>query len=188
MKKEVLIAGLLGGVVMLIWLTISNAMIPIKSSLIHKTIPFQNQVELHQALKTNITEPGTYSVPYVGWDEESKFPDYRNQPVYSITYSGYTHGSAGSIADFLPIPIMFAVPMFAAWMLSVSSRKIRQKYIRRVMFVVTIGLIVALSDDILQMSFGPQPRDYLVFLAVNNVITWVLTGLAIAWKIKPVNE
>ncbi len=185
MKKEVFVAGLLGGVVMLIWLTVSNAIIPIKSDLIHASLPLSNQLELHEALKTNITEPGTYSVPYVRWDEESKFPNYRNQPVYSVTYSGYTHGSTGSVVGFLPIPIMFVVPMFAAWMLSVTSPGIRKKYFRRVIFVATIGLIIALYDDILQMGFGPQPKDYLLFLAINNVITWTLTGLVIAWRIKP---
>jgi len=34
------------------------------------------------------------------------------------------------------------------------------------------------------MFFGPQPRDYLVFLAINNVLTWFWMGLAIAWKIR----
>lgn len=188
MKKDVLVAGLLGGLVMLIWLTISNAIVPIKSDLIHNTIPFENQVELHGALKENITETGTYSVPYVGWDDESKFPDYSNQPVYSITYSGFTHGSAGSLADYIPFPVPFIVAFMVAWMLSASSPKIRKKYSRRVVFVAAIGIIIALFDDVLQMSFGPQPKDYLVFLAVNNVITWILTGLVIAWKIKPVNN
>jgi hypothetical protein len=65
-------------------------------------------------------------------------------------------------------------------MLSVTSQRIRSTYSRRVLFVALIGVVVALYDDLLQMSFGPQPKDYLVFLAVNNLITWTLVGLVIA--------
>ena len=47
------------------------------------------------------------------------------------------------------------------------------------------GVVVALFDDLLQMSFGPQPKDYLVFLAVNHLITWTLAGLVIGFFVKP---
>jgi len=39
MKKDVLAAGLLGGVVMLVWLFVTNAALPFKSNLMHKVIP-----------------------------------------------------------------------------------------------------------------------------------------------------
>ncbi len=51
--------------------------------------------------------------------------------------------------------------------------------------MVLVGLVVVLYDDLLQISFGPQPRDYLVFLALNNLITWSLAGLTIAACVKP---
>jgi hypothetical protein len=63
MKRDVVVAGLLGAVVMFTWLFISNAMIPYKSSLIHRQLPVDAQLEIHLALKSNITENGTYSVP-----------------------------------------------------------------------------------------------------------------------------
>lgn len=182
MKKDVIVAGLLGSLVMFAWLFVSNAMIPLKSNLVHKVPP--NQLELHKVLKESITEPGTYSCPYLSQEEESQLPDYRNQPVYSITYSGITHGNPTSVPMWLPIGIMLVVPLIAAWMLSVTSEKILARYSRRVLFVALIGLIVSLFDDVLQMSFGPQPRDYLVFLAINNLITWVLVGAVIAGRIK----
>ena len=182
MRKNVLVAGLLGGIVMMVWLTISNAMIPIKSNLIHN-IP-QNQLELHTALKASITEPGTYTCPYLLREDEHLLEDYRNQPVYSIIYSGYSHGAGSSAEAIFPFVVVFAVAFLAAWMLSLLSPHMLASYWRKALFVVAIGLLVALSDDVLQMSFGPQPKDYLVFLAVNNVITWTLGGLVIAGRIK----
>ena len=61
-------------------------------------------------------------------------------------------------------------------------------YWRRVLFVALIGVVVALFGDLLQLSFGPQPGDYLIFLAVNNVITWTLVGLVIALCVRAENE
>jgi hypothetical protein len=38
------------------------------------------------------------------------------------------------------------------------------------------------------MSFGPQGKDYLFFLAVNNIVTWSLAGLVIAWRVRPLRQ
>ena len=189
MKKDVLVAGLVGGAVMLVWLFVTNAVLPFKSNLMHKVIPLANQLEVHEVLRENITQPGTYSVPYLSLQEEAHFPDYRDQPVYSITYEGYTHsgGGGGTIMSSFPVTMLavFLPPLIAAWMLSVTSPAILSKYLRRFLFVAALGVIVALYDDVLQMSFGPQPKDYLTFLAINNLIAWTLTGLVIARMIRP---
>jgi hypothetical protein len=182
-RKDVFVAGLLGSVVMFVWLFVSNAMIPLKSNMVHKIVP--NQLEIHKVLKENIKEAGTYSCPYLSREEEDLLPDYRSQPVFSITYAGGTHGDPASISMLIPILIILVVPLIAAWMLSMTSENLLKRYSRRVLFVVLIGLIVSLYDDVLQMSFGPQPKDYLVFLAVNNFVTWILAGIVIAARIKP---
>ena len=143
------------------------------------------ETALHAALKASITEPGTYACLYLTREEEARMPDYRSQPIYSITYSGATHGDPASIGFLLPIVWIFGATTIAAWMLSAASTRIRATYPRRVLFVALIGVVVAVYDDLLQMSFGPQPRDYLVFLAVNNVITWTLVGLVLGRCIRP---
>jgi hypothetical protein len=192
MKKDVLVPGLLGGIVMLVWLFVTNAVLPFKSNLVHQVIPLAPQLEVHEALKDNITAPGTYSIPYLSREEEARFPDYRSQPVFSIVYEGYTHGGSGggSIMTSLPVTILavFIPPLIAAWMLSLASPAILAKYSRRFLFVAVLGVIVALYDDVLQMAFGPQPEDYLIFLAINNLIAWALTALVIAGRMRPVKS
>ena len=184
MKKSILISTLLGGLVAFVWLTVSNAIIPVKSEMIHQTAP--NQLEVHTALKDNITTPGTYAIPYLSRAQESLLDEYRDQPVYTVIYSGYTHGDPGSAADFfVPLVVVFLVAFLASWMLSMTSGAILSRYGMRVLFVTLLGVVIALHDDILQMFLGFQPGDYLVFLAVNNVLTWFLMGLVIAWRIKP---
>lgn len=183
MAKKVLYAGIGGGFVIVVWLLASNAVLPYKSNMIHKIAP--NQLAIHQVLKENITEPGTYACPYLGPEEEAQLPDYRNQPVYSIVYEGYTHGGTGGAPFPLPIAIPFVVAFAASWMLSITSDAILSRYYRRFLFVALLGVIIALHDDILQISMGPQPDDYQIFLAVNNLIVWTLAGLVIAWVVKP---
>lgn len=183
MRRNVLIAGLLGGVVMTLWMFVSNAVLPIKHELVHQRLPFEDQLALHGALENVITETGTYSVPYLSREDEPRFPDYRDQPVYSIHYSGITHGT-GSPPTPMPLVAIFAASFLAAWMLASAGEGVLSRYHRKVLFVTAIGVVMALADDVLQMSFGPQPRDYLLFLAVNNVITWLLAGLIIGWRIR----
>ena len=125
-----------------------------------------------------------YPANELPFEEEDQFLDYRNQPVYSITYEGMTHGE-GEPMTLTPMVVMFLVPIIAAWMLSVTSDRIRSKYLLRVLFVTAIGVIIVLFEDVLQMSFGPQSEDYLLFLAVNNLICWILVGLVIAWQVRP---
>ena len=48
MNKRVWLAGCVGGVVMFVWLFISNAILPVKSNMIHRVVP--NQLEVHEAL------------------------------------------------------------------------------------------------------------------------------------------
>ena len=188
MKKRVLFAGLSGGFVMLTWLFVTNAVLPFKSNLIHRALPLQGQLDVHEALKENITEPGTYSIPYLSREEEDRFPDYRSQPVFTVIFQEYSHGEgSGGVISSLPVVLLavFLPPLLAAWMLSMASPAVLSRYLRRVLFVVAMGVIIALNDDVLQMSFGPQAKDYLSFLAINNLSAWTLTGLVIARKIRP---
>ncbi len=182
MKKNVLISGLLGGIVIFIWLIISNGILPFKHNIALKTFPGQKAV--HETLKKEVTEPGIYVVPYLPPENRSEFPDYDNEPIYQITFRGETHSTVQGLFAF-PVLMIFFAPVLAAWMLSVSSDRILQKYSSRVLFVSVLGLFLAVFSDILQISTGNLTTEYQVFSAVNNVITWILAGLVIAWKIKP---
>jgi hypothetical protein len=183
MVKKVLSAGIGGGIVIVVWLVASNAILPYKTNMIHRIAP--NQLAIHRVLKENITKPGTYTCPYLRPEEESLLPDYRNQPVYSIIYEGYRHSGEGAPTVLFPIVIPFVAALTASWMLSMTSEKILSRYYRRFLFIALLGGIIALYDDILQISMGPQPDDYQIFLAVNNIITWALAGLVFAWGVKP---
>ena len=177
MKKEIVLSGLLGGVIIIVWIIISTSLIPLSGD-IPKQIP--DDKEIHTMLKGKIPESGIYWLPGHAGQAKGLYPDYENEPIYYIFYGGVTPSTfiAPTIVEILCI---FLTPIIAAWLLSKASEKILAKYTRRVLFVIVIGLIFAVYGDL----FSQKPLDLILFSSINNVITWTLMGLVLAWRIKP---
>jgi len=177
MKKEILLSGLLGGVIIFVWIIISSSIIPISGD-IPKPIP--NDKEIHTIIKGKITESGIYWLPGHAGQAEGLYPDYDNEPIFYIFYGGVTPSTimAPTIVEILCILL---TPIIAAWLLSMASEKILAKYDRRVLFVTVIGLIFAVYGDL----FSQKPLDLILLSSINNIIIWTLIGLVLAWRIKP---
>lgn len=62
-----------------------------------------------------------------------------------------------------------------------ASEKILATYARRVLFVTVLGLLFAVYGDL----YSQKPLDLILLSSINNVITWTLVGLVLAWRIKP---
>jgi len=177
MKKEILLSGLLGGIVIFVWLIISTGPLQISGNRAH---PIPNDKEIHTLLKERITEPGIYFLPDHPDENRDEYPDYENEPLFSIIYGGRTPGTfLGQL--FFELFCIFAAPVIAAWMLSVTSERILAKYSRRVLFVAVLGLFLAVFGDV----FSEKPMDNILLSSINSLITWALVGLVIAWRIKP---
>ena len=92
MAKNILISGVLGGIVMFVVMVAGRILLPGVGGSNFRAMP--DQVQIHAALKARITEPGTYICPYLPPDRSSAlFPDYLNEPIFAISYSGHTHGT-----------------------------------------------------------------------------------------------
>jgi len=147
--------------------------------------PLPDQVPIHAALKQRINEPGTYICPYLPPNESrTLFADYLNEPVFAITYKGYTHSTVPGFASVGVLSFLLA-PMAAAWLLSQASARILATYFRRALFVTGLGLFVAVSSDLLRGLTDEQSFSTVTEMAVASIITWALVGLVLAWRIKP---
>ncbi|MBN2091320.1 hypothetical protein JW964_17040 [candidate division KSB1 bacterium] len=179
MAKRVIIAGLSGGVVLLIWTFIVNAIFGFASRMEMKQIPNERQV--YEILKENIIEPGKYLCnPALTVD--GRFPD--NEPVFSVLYGGVGHEFAGKMMLF-GFLIFFLAPMTAAWLLSQASPKVLSSYWRKVLFFTAIGLLFALFDDLNNFGIGNYPLGDALIRAVYNICVWTVVGLVVAWQMKP---
>ena len=178
MFKKVLLPGLLGGFVLILWTIIVNGILGFKSSMDMKHIPNENQV--YEILKENITEPGRYiSNPQI---VDNRFPE--NEPVFGVIYGGIGHEAAGWIM-LIQLPLIFLAPIVATFMLSITSKKILESYFRKVLFFTGIGLLVALFTDLMDFGIGNYPLKDAFIYAIYNIITWTVIGLVVAWRMKP---
>ncbi len=180
--KRIIIAGLMGGLVLIIWSFVVNGMLGFGPSINMKQV--RNERQVYEALKGNVTQPGRYIVnPETS--AEGRFPD--EDPVYSVLYSGMGHGTAGGhmVAGLV---VFFLVPMIGAWLLTQASDTVLSSYPKKVFFFFMIGLLFALFCGFGKFGIGGYPLKDAVMLGFHDIVVWTLVGLVIAWRIKPTGK
>lgn len=182
MKKQIIISGLLGGVVFIILTFVTNVIFGLQNNMDMNKIPNESQV--YEILKENIIEPGKY-ICNPELTEENQFPD--GEPVFSVLYSGVGHDSAGTIM-LLGLLIFLLAPMIGAWLLSHASEKVLSSYTRKVIFFTGIGLLLAVFSDLSNFGIGAFPFNNALIFGLYNIISWTTVGLVVAWKMKPVKK
>jgi len=176
-KKQILLSGLLGGVVILVWLIISLGPLQLSGDF-PKPIP--NDKDIHTALKEGIAKPGVYYCPDSSKEIRDRYPNFGNEPVFTIVASGRTPDAFLEQLIFEMVCI-FGAAMIAAWLLSMASERVLARYSRRVFFVAVVGLFLAVCGDM----FSDKPIGLILLSSLHHLITWILAGLVIAWRIKP---
>lgn len=180
MLKKVIIAGLLGGLTLLIWVFLINGIFGFRARIDMKSIANERQV--YELLKANIVKPGRY---ICNPELTSSNNSTENEPVYSILYGGMGHEAAGNQSIFEVI-LAFLATFISAWLLSMTSMKILSSYLRKVFFFTIIGLLMALFGDFNNYGIGNYPLSDALLLGIHNIVAWTIVGLVIAWKVKPV--
>ena len=178
MWKRVIYAGLLGGIVFIVWTFVVNGIFQFNLRVNMKPVPDERRV--YAVLKENIVVPGRY-VCNPAVTKEGVFP--LDEPVFAIQYGGSGHEAAGR-AEVTLLALGFVVPLLAAGMLSVASDKILATYFRRVLYITAIGLLFVVSASATKSNIGGYPLHDTLLLAAYDVFTWLLLGLVIAWPIR----
>ena len=182
MRRRVIISGLLGAVVLVVWTYLVNGILGFGSSIDRKSISAERQV--HELLKASLSEPGRY-IANPELTPAGTFAE--GEPVFSILHSGMGHESAGTVM-LVQVAMFLIAPMIGAWMLSVSSPWMLSSYPRRVLFFAAMGLLVAFYGGITNFGIDSYPPRDALMLALLDVITWILVGLAVAWRMRPEPE
>ncbi len=179
MFKNIIIAGLLGGLTLMAWIFLINGIFGFRNQIDMKQVPNESQV--YELLKNNIAEPGRYLVnPEL--NTSNTFP--ANEPVFSILYGGMGHEAAGGQSLFKLI-LAFIAATLGAWLLSLSSEKIISSFPRKVLFFTILGILIAVFTDLNNYGIGNYPLRDTIILGLNTIVTWTVAGLVIARRIKP---
>jgi hypothetical protein len=176
--KKVLLAGLLGGFVMLAWLIVVDAMLGFRRSIDMKALPDERSV--YSFLVEQVPEPGIYVVnPEVSPDRA--FPGH--DPIFGVHYTGLGHDDAGKEV-LVGLLIMLLAPMAGAWLLTRSSPRVLSRYRSRVGFLAMVGAVMALM--VLGARFGLASFSFgaALALALHDLAAWTLAGCVVAWRIR----
>jgi hypothetical protein len=178
MTRRVLLAGLLGAAVLIAWTIIVNVGFRFTARIGMEPIP--NERAIYDLLREHVRQPGAY-LANPEPTSTGEFPS--GAPVFSIRYAGVGHEAAGRL---LLIEFWIAVvsATLVAGLLSVTSARIQSRYICRVLYVATIGLLLAVSGDLAEYGIGGYPASDAVLLSANQFVSWVLAGLVMAWLVR----
>ncbi|NIM47853.1 MAG: hypothetical protein GTN78_13615 [Gemmatimonadales bacterium] len=176
---KVIGAGVLGGIVLMVWTLLVDGILGFHASIDMRQVAEERVV--YETLKQHIVDPGKYAVnPAV--TPEGRYP--AGEPVFSVLYGGVGHESAGGLM-LIGLVVFFLAPLIGAWMLSQASGGVISSYSRKVLFFVAIGLLFALFSDVADFGIGGYPAGDAILLAVRRIVDWTLVGLVVAWRIRP---
>jgi len=178
MLKKIIVAGLLGGLTLICWTFVVNGILRFRVTIDMNRI--DNERLVYEVLKHNINEPGRYIFNPEATDEG--FPG--GEPVYSVLYGGVGHEVAGSMT-LLHLAIGFLAPTLAAWMLSLTSRRVLSSYARRLLFFSSLGLLIGLVAHLPDFGIGSYPASSALILFAHEIVVWTVMGLVMAWLMKP---
>ncbi len=190
--KRIIIAGLLAGLVVFIWSSISWMALPFHGKTLH-TIP--DEALNLEVMDEQMTVHGVYHYPGMG-DKEAMKAD-PEKAMAELTEK-HARGPRVAFMVFLPGggPIMYPMTFItglliyviagwiAAYLLSVSTGKMKS-FKQRVLFVTLLGVFATLFINFGELNWWFFPVDYTMLAAIDSIISWFLAGLVIAWRIQP---
>jgi hypothetical protein len=174
-----LVAGFLGGLVLLAWFIIVDGMLGFVRSFDMNRLPDERTVYVF--LKEHVTRPGRYVCnPEVSPGQG--FPG--EDPIFGVEYSGLGHADAGQ-EMIVGLAFMVLAPVVGALMLGRASPGVLSCYASRFAFFAAIGVILGLFSIQVRFGISRYPLGDAVALAAHDFAAWAVAGLAVAGLIRP---
>ena len=179
---RILIAAIAGGIVMFIWSAFAHMVVPI-GEVGFRTLP--NEAIIAAPLKSSVGEPGIYFVPGMDMQnateaEQAAWADkYKAGPRALIVYqpTGADVMSPGQLLTELASNILTC--LFGAIVLSWIAG-----FVSRIVAAGLIGFAGWASILVSMWNWYGFPANYTMAQAVEQVVGWLLAGIAMAFIIK----
>jgi hypothetical protein len=177
--KKVIIAGLLGSVVLVLWLVVVDGFLGFKRGIDMNQLADERAV--YAFLVEHVPEPGRYVCnPEISPDRG--FPG--EDPVFSVQYSGLGHADAGQEV-LVGLVVILLTPFVGAWLLSNASSRVLSGYGSRLFFFSAIGIVFTLFGVMVRFGLAKYPLGDAVALSVHDLVAWVIAGLVVARFVRP---
>jgi hypothetical protein len=175
MNKSLWLGGLLGGVAMYVWVSISWMVLPFHNASLLK---FKDEAAVTTAIAANIAGPGIYMLPKGHGEAEMK--QWQTGPTAFAAVR--TGGNSSMIA---PLAIQLVGTLIAglliAWMLSHTSGL---GYWCKVGFVTAIGVLAGILVLIPEWNWFGFSIAHTGAQFLDLVVGWFLGGLVLAKFVK----
>jgi hypothetical protein len=190
MAKRVVIAGILGGLTMFVWLFVAHSFLPLGEMGVGE-IP--NETPVLSAMQAAIPQAGFYIFPAFGLGPKPT-SEQRNaaMPAYMKKYEKSPHGiliynppsGAFNFGKLLGREGALNVleGLLAAWLLSWAAAG--RKYDARAGFVVIVGALAAVTTNVEYWNWYEFPGTYVAGYIVTQIIGYTLVGLVVAAIVK----
>jgi hypothetical protein len=190
MAKRVVIAGILGGLTMFVWLFVAHEFLPLGEMGVGE-IP--NEEPVLSAMQSSIPQPGFYIYPGFGLGPKPT-SEQRNtaMPAYMKKYEQSPHGiliynPASGPFNFGKLlaregTLNLLEGLLAAWLLSWAAAG--KGYLARVGFVVLVGILASVTTNVEYWNWYEFPPVYVAGYITTQILGYALVGLVAAAFVK----
>ncbi len=189
MVKKILIGGVVAGILVFIWGAVSHTVLPLGHVGL-KDLPAEDVVLT--SLKKSITEPGLYTFPGMDRDKSGDVSSeemaaakvkYEAGPTGMLLYQ--PQGRAGMTMQLV---IEFITNVLGGLIAALLVSLTAAGFGARVLCVMLMGLFGWLAIDVSYWNWYRFPLDFTGAAAAEQVIGWLIAGVAIAAIVKPSSD
>jgi len=188
--KRVVIAGILGGVAMFVWLFVAHEFLPLGEMGVGE-IP--NEAAVLAAVRSALPQGGLYLFPGFGLGPNATSQQRKEaMPAYTKKYEQSPHGiliyhpASGAFPFGAALAreglLNLVEGLLAAWLLAWAAPG--SGYGARVEFVVVAGILATLTTNVEYWNWYEFPSSYTAGYMITQAIGYTLVGLIAATFVK----
>ena len=188
--KQVLIAGVVGGLILWVWGFLAWAILPLHTPSMHN---IQTEDPVIEVMQNSMQTEGVYVFPAMPADmsdeagHEAWVSKHKRGPVGMIIYN--PDGSDPMMPSQMVVGFLIFVitASIAAWFLSRSTAA-ASPYMARVAYCGMIGIFISFISHLTAWNWMGFPFVYTSAMMIDSVLGWLLTGFGIAGIVKAPTE
>jgi hypothetical protein len=181
---RIVIAGIIGGIVMFIWLSIAHTVLPIGEMGVQ--LPVDQSAALSALARTAVAGEGVYLYPSIAPEKlgddvamRAFVERNRSSPFAFVVYQPGGNPVIGSMVPNLVrqfVSVTLAA-LLAAWLLAQMTPGMGQ----RVLAAGIFGLFAWLVISVPYWNWYRFPTAFTIGSAIEQIFGWLLAGIAMAW-------
>lgn len=183
---RVITAGIVGMIILFVWsatwwMGVSTVLMP------HKAVADADAIRT--VVADNVTEAGLYWIPPVPvpLTEENQtawMELHEEGPVGYMVVNPEGRPAMSPMRFIMAAVLMFASTLMAAGLLSTAACGGGLPYVKRVGFVIGLGVFATITIHGIEWNFMGNPLSWTLFKAGDILIGWTLVGLVIGAIVK----